>query len=304
VQHYSEQQFGIMPDLATIITGNISVRNNDLQIPVLTYHSVNVISNTYQENDHIALAQDLRLINSLGYQIVSLREVFDWHQGRAAEEIAENAVALSLDDGSWFDFYDLEHPTCGLQRSMLGILKDFREEVGEKSQPGLHATSFVISSPQARDELDKKGLIGQGWWSDEWWPEAAASGLMDIECHSWDHNHPDLDVVAQRHQQKGSFSYIDNPEDCETQLAGAGDYIQERMAGIRPGFFAFPWGESNDYLLDTYLPEHRSRHGFEAAFSTDPRPVRRSDNRWNLPRFIFGRDWRSTSGLAKILGAA
>lgn len=275
-----------------------------MQIPVISYHAVNILSNSYPENDHIALAADLRLLHRLGYQIIPLDRVFDWHQGRLPDEDVEKTVAITLDDGSWFDFYDLEHPSCGWQRGMLGILQDFRDEVGAGNQARLHASSFVISSPAARDELDRKGLVGKGWWGDEWWPEAERSGLMSIECHSWDHNHPDLDRVAQREQLKGNFMVIDNPEDCEAQVARAADYIGEILGDRRPRYFAYPWGQASDYLRKEYLPTQQQRHGLQAAFSTEPRPVRRGDDRWALPRYVFGRDWRQAGELQAVLEAA
>jgi peptidoglycan/xylan/chitin deacetylase (PgdA/CDA1 family) len=275
-----------------------------LPIPVISYHAVNVISNRYAENDHIALAADLRQLHELGYRVISLSRLFEWHQGEVADEALARAVAITFDDGSWFDYYDLEHPTCGWQRGMLGILQDFRDEVGAASQPGLHASSFVISSPAARAELDRKGLVGRGWWGDEWWAAAERSGLMSIECHSWDHNHPDLDRVAQRDQLKGDFSAIDTLEDCEAQLARAGDYIARRLQGRRPRFFAYPWGQASAYLQKEYLPQRQERHGFLAAFNTEPRPVRRSDDRWALPRYVFGRDWRREGELEAVLAAA
>ena len=272
-----------------------------MQIPVLTYHAVNITSNSYRENDHVALASDLQTIHDQGYRVVPLDRVFDWHQRKIPDEAVHKAVAITFDDGSWFDFYDLDHPECGIQRSMLGILADFQKELGAGQQPGLHSTSFVIASPDARRELDEKCLVGKGWWGDEWWQLAVDSGLMSIGCHSWDHNHPDLDRVAQQQQRKGSFCFIDNIDDCEVQLAKAGDYIASKLDNARASFFAFPWGESNEFLLNTYLPDYQARHGFQAAFSTDRRPVRRNANRWNLPRFVCGRDWRSSNELERIL---
>ncbi|MDX1555099.1 MAG: polysaccharide deacetylase family protein [Xanthomonadales bacterium] len=271
-------------------------------IPVLTYHSVNVIRNIYAENDHIALASDLRTLTSLGWQVRPLRDVAAWCASNDVLPGASRVVGLSCDDGSWFDFYDLDHPTCGMQRSFLNILEDFRSECGDE-QPNLHMTSFVIASPQARDELDRKGLIGKGWWGDEWWVEAESSGLMEIACHSWDHVHPDLDRVVQRNQEKGNFNRVNSFEDCDAQVRRAGDYIAGRLGGKRPTLYAYPWGQASAYIRDEYLPNHCERHGFEAAFTTDPKPVEKSDSRWTLPRYVFGRDWRSPQELEQLLSS-
>ncbi|NND45931.1 MAG: polysaccharide deacetylase family protein, partial [Xanthomonadales bacterium] len=219
-----------------------------------------------------------------------------------SSEAMEGDVAITLDDGAWFDFHDLDHPTCGLQRGMLGILQDFRKEVGTERQPSVHATSFVIASPQAREELDREGLIGKGWWGDEWWAEAERSGLMEIACHSWDHLHPDLDHVAQRDQRKGDFHAVDSEEDCDLQVARAGDYLEE-IVGRRSRYFAYPWGQVSAYLAEEYLPGQRDKHGFEAAFTTEGRAVRRGDDPWRLPRYVFGRDWREPGDLERLLAA-
>ena len=275
-----------------------------MTVPVLTYHGVNVNANTYQENDHFALASDLRTINELGLEIVPLRDVVDWHQGLIADDKMARKVAISFDDGSWFDFYDLEHPTCGPQRSLLNILRDFQAEVGRDRQPQLHATSFVISSPAARQELDTKGLIGKGWWGDDWWKVAQNSGLLSIECHSWDHLHPDVDQVAQERQLKGNFEHVQSYADCNVQFTKAAEYIAKQLGGLRPALFAYPWGRVSNYVVQEYLPGYRHRHQFMAAFTTEPRPISASDNIWMLPRYVCGRDWISPGGLEKILSSS
>ena len=277
---------------------------HSLKVPVLTYHSNNVMDNTYAGNDHVALASDLRTLASNGWGVVPLQKVVDWHQGKLPDYIDDKVVALSFDDGSWFDYYDLDHPTCGMQRSFLNILQDFQNEQASTGGTRVCASSFVICSPAARTELDVKGLIGKGWWSDVWWKPAHESGLVGIECHSWDHDHPDLDHVAQINQVKGDFTSIETYVDCDIQVAKAGDYIQEQLEGIRPTLFAYPWGQASHYLSHHYFPKFQSRHGFHAAFTTEPRPVTKEDYIWALPRFVFGRDWKTPDGLIEILSKA
>lgn len=270
----------------------------------MTYHAVNILTNRYAENDHIGLATDLREINRLGYQIVPLSEIVDWHQGIVEDSRLRNCLAISFDDGSWFDYHDLPHPTCGKQRSLFNILRDFQSEAGPAAQPRLHATSFVIASPEAREQLDRNGLIGLGWWGDDWWNAAQESGLISIQCHSWDHVHPDVEAVAQVDNIKGDFNRVTSFEDCDKQVRKAAEYINSVIDGYRPDLFAYPYGQSSDYLARNYFPNASSRHGYRAAFTTDPRPVTRTDDIWRLPRFVFGRDWRSPSGLQDLLAGA
>lgn len=271
-----------------------------MKIPVLTYHSINIVNNTYAENDHLALASDLETISKLGFKVIPLTRVVDWQQGLLSDEDAGGgaAVAITFDDGSWFDYYDLNHPTCGVQRSMINILRDFNSR--DDSDRGSHATSFVISSPHARSSLDKSCMIGMDWWGDQWWVDAVSSGIMDVQCHSWDHVHPELDYVAQQDQIKGDFGQVRSFIDAEFQFAKAGEYIGN-VLGVRPTLFAYPYGQASDYVVKHYLPRYQSRHQFRAAFTTEPRAVSREDNKWLLPRFVCGHDWRSPGELEHIL---
>ncbi len=273
-----------------------------MKIPVLTYHGMNVIKNTYAENDHFALASDLVTISELGFKVIPLNWVVDWYQGTLEDDEVSRTVAITLDDGSWFDYYDLDHPTCGVQRSMTNILRDFN--VRNDSSHQAHATSFVISSSEARSSLDKSCMIGKDWWGDEWWLEAASSGILDIGCHSWDHVHPELDHVAQQNQIKGDFSQVKSFIDSEIQFTKAGEYIGEVLGGSRPALFSYPYGLASDYAVTEYLPKYQARHQFRAAFTTESKAVSKADNIWRLPRFVFGQHWQTPKGLKEILDNA
>lgn len=270
-----------------------------MAIPVLTYHAANVLENRYEANDHIALATDLQLLGELGIRVVSLGEVLAWYEGEPLLDEAR-CVALTFDDGTDFDYHDLPHPSCGPLRSFANILLDYSAASGQAAP----ASSFVIASPEARGLLDQRGLLGKGWWSDDWWLPAQLAGPLSIECHSWDHLHPDLDEVAQQDNLKGDFSRVDTYADSERQVRQAGDYIATRLQGRRPQFFAYPWGQCSGYLADTYMPGMAGQHGFSAAFDTRAEAVTRAHSRWRLPRYVCGRDWQSPQQLAALLGAA
>lgn len=273
-----------------------------MRIPVLTYHAMNISGAGYAENDHVALAADLGLFARLGVTVLPLSRVVDALDDPALA-LPERAVALSCDDGSWFDWYDLEHPVVGPVVSFANLLRQARTRHGG-TLASATMSSFVIVSPDARTVLDRTCMIGRDWWGDDWWAAACAEGVVTIENHSWDHNHATLDHTAQRAGIRGTFKAIETDAEAEIEFGAAQQYLHARCAPYRAGLFAYPYGESNDFLVDDYLPREHRRLGLRAAFGTAPVPVERGSNRWDLPRYVCGHHWRSSEGLAAVLADA
>ena len=271
-----------------------------MRVPVLAYHAINISGNDYASNDHVAFAADLRLIDDLGLRIVPLQWVVDQVIGRADRDLS-GCVALTCDDGSAFDFFDLEHPTHGMQRSLYNGMLDFVAERGSAAQPHLHLTSFVIASPQARRQIDESCLVGRGWMGDEWWRQAAESGLIAIENHSWDHNHPCLPSPGIEGMPRGSFLDVNNFTRAEAEIAAASRYINEHIAPHQTRIFCYPFSHVADYLRDEYLPKFTDAHGMLAAMGDGATPVTATSERWNLPRYICGWHWKSADALREIL---
>jgi len=271
-------------------------------IPILTYHSQNIDSNNYAGNDHIAFANDLRLITELGWKIIPLTKVVEMID-RPESAWANKVLAICFDDGSDFDYCDLPHPVAGMQRSMLNIMHDFKK-AAPQSQPDLHATAFVIASPDAREIMDRTCMLGTHWWNHGWWPSAVASGLMDIGSHSWDHCHITLPEVRQRDQRKGDFWGIDTDDDAAAQIDAAFEFINSVAPNVGARLFAYPYGHAVDFLVRDYFPR-RFKEDIDrsviAAFSTYPKPISIGCNRWNLPRYVCGHDWKSSADLTAIL---
>lgn len=159
----------------------------------------------------------------------------------------------------------------------------------------------MIASPEARATLDRTCIAGRDNWRDTWWSAAARTGILAIGNHSWDHLHPTLDHVAQRAQVKGGFAAVDVWTDADAQIRQAEGYIQRRTAGMASGLFAYPYGESNRYLVDEYFPHCQEQHRLRAAFRTGGEYVSSHTTRWNIPRFVCGEHWRSSDELRKIL---
>ena len=272
-----------------------------MRVPVLTYHGLNVNGTDYPSNDHVALREDLALIRRLGWRVVPLHRVVQANLGEAAADFGRT-LAITFDDGAWFDWYDLEHPSHGPQPSLARLMREHRTQAGDAA-PDVHATSFVIVSPDARAILDRTCMIGRGWWGDEWWPQACAEGLIAIESHSWDHNHDTLPRTAQREGRKGTFRNIDTWTEADLELRQASAWLDRQCPDRRTSLLAYPYGEHSEYLVTEYLPGFAHEHGLRAAFTTEPAPIERTSNRWLLPRYVCGHHWRAPGELESLLEA-
>ncbi len=270
---------------------------------VLTYHSHNISGSDYARNDHVALAADLSLLQAVGATIFPLAEVARKLGREAGAASRQINVALSFDDGPLFDFADFVHPEHGPQRGFLNILRDFRSRHGPGALPGLHATSFVIASPLARSAMQRSPDCGytfvRDWLRDDWWAEAASSGLMDIGNHSWDHVHHAAQRIAAKGDKRDDFAVVGDFDDAQAEIRAASDFIAAR-AGCRPRLFAFPFGHVNDYLVKEYLPQHGPSFGLEAAFATGGAASER-DSVWSIPRLVCGHHWHSPAELERLL---
>jgi len=274
-----------------------------MRIPVLTYHAVNIAGNDYANNDHVAFAADLRLIDDLGLRIVPLHWVVDALLGDTRRAL-EDCVALTCDDGTDFDFFDLHHPEHGTQRSLYNCMLDFIAERGADAQPDLHLTCFVIASTEARQHLDRQRLWGRDWISDRWWRRALDSGRVAIENHSWDHNHDAIPQPGIDGMQRGSFHPVDNQTRADAEIAAATRAIDAVIAPRRASLFCYPYSDVNDYLRLEYFPRFRDVHGMRAAFGAEAAPIKIGSDRWNLPRYICGHHWKSADELRAILQRA
>jgi len=269
-----------------------------LKAAILAYHSQNIAGNETSNNDHVALAADLDALHAAGCRFVSLGTlVSTLFEGNHLDGDVP-LVCLTFDDGCDYDVRTLEFPGHGIQPGLLQVMEAFVSRRGSGAQPGLHATSFVIASPEARRLIDNKSLFGSGHMSDDWWRKADAHPMLAIGNHGWDHNHPDLE---EEHYPRGGFKQVSTAEHCYQQVVHAAEFI-EQITGRRPRFFAYPFGESSDYIREEYFPLMGNEHRCLAAIGTDPGMVTAKSNRWNLPRFVCGRDWSCPEELQAKLG--
>ncbi len=256
---------------------------------ILTYHASRLESLDRRGADVYALAADLAWLAEHRVPVMGLDALLD--------PAVEHGVAITFDDGIRLDGEGYAHPRFGELPSMLDVLRLFKP-----SLPELVATSFVIASPAARDAL-AEGLAadyGEDLMHSRWWRPAQRSGLIELGNHSFDHNHPLVPRTAQRDNARGGFLDIATEAEAEAEIAQASDLI-EAACGFRPRHFAYPYGDVSPFLRDDWLPRRGPAIGLTAAFTTEPRALAKDDHRWALPRFVSGRDWNDSEGLAALV---
>jgi hypothetical protein len=103
-----------------------------MKVPILCYHAENASGDAYGVNDHVALAQDLALIDEMGFSLIGLSRLAAAIEQQQA--LLEPVVVLTCDDGTDYDVRDREHPANPgrVVPSFARIIREFRN--------GLYAT--------------------------------------------------------------------------------------------------------------------------------------------------------------------
>ena len=266
-----------------------------MRIPVLTYHANNITGNQYHTNDLVALKEDLKLFDELAVTIISSHTLIKWLDKEINLDESRNYLVLTFDDGTELDLWDWQHPYQGFQQSAFTLMKEFQKSTGRY----IHATSFVIASPEARAILETTCLAGHKVWGDSWWQEAEDSSILSIENHSWDHLHHTIEKVYQKDNLKGDFSVIDTQEEAKKQIVDASNYINSRIKNKTVSLFAYPYGDYNDFLTEEFLPA--KQNGIVGAFTCEAQHTQKNTHQWKIPRYVCGADWKNVKDLKQIL---
>lgn len=298
-----ESLFTIMESLsihvATVPVATVlSMQPQSRVVYVLTYHSQNVTGSRYEQSDRIAFGIDLDLFKELGFEVVSALRLARALRHRAFATLPQRCVVLTMDDGPLVDFAESDIPPHVGQESMLSALRRQHKTIlgFPIGKPPAVATSFVIASPSAREQLSAP--VKMPWFNDTWWLAAQQSGYLDVGTHSWNHVHPDVDELAGTPHLKAAFHKLDTVEEADRQILQASRSVRAITKHPAAGLFAYPYGQTNEFLVREYLPR---QDAVIAAFTTEPEPVHEGTGIWEIPRYICGDHWKSRDQLTALL---
>lgn len=176
---------------------------------VLCYHIVESPQDPRMEIGRDAFRQQMRYLSMTGYNVIPLRELYDYVTGKRAS-IPRNSVVITIDDG-WRSTYTEVFP--------------------EMQKLGFPFTIFIYPR-----------IIGQTSHALSWKQvkEMADAGV-DIESHSF--SHPFL--TKRRHASLDDRDYY---QWLDRELEGSKKMI-ERETGHPVSFLAYPYGDYDHYLV-------------------------------------------------------
>ena len=266
---------------------------------ILSFHSHNISGNGYASNDHVALDRVLARLAELRIPVLRLLDVARELRSGTFDSLPGRFSCITFDDGSDYDWRDLEFPGHGPQRAMYSILRAHSSSLlGLLWIRRAHATSFVIASPEARREIAQRALGDERLMSDSWWRAAQHSGLMDIGTHGWNHVHPAVSEMAARPELRERFDRVDTPAEAQCQVDRAFEEIRRKAGGAAGRLFAYPYGQVSEFLATRHLP---AQDRIVAAVTTEPKPVQSGSDPWRIPRYMCGPDWSDDAGLDSLL---
>ncbi len=263
---------------------------------VLAFHSHNIAGSGYATNDHVALDESLQVIAELAIPVLRLLDVV-MRLRADPNELPRRFACITFDDGTDYDWKPIAHPAWGAQEAMVDILRRHSKSL----IPGIwlrktRATSFVIASPQARQQIMR--ALHPVLMSEDWWPTAQRSGFMDIGVHGWNHVHPSVDEMQSSPELVERFDRIASLDQALLQVNRAVEYIVSRARGDSARTFAYPYGHVSDYLADTFFP---TQDRVLAAFTTEGMPLEPGMDIWRLPRLVCGWHWKEREELQQLL---
>jgi len=275
-----------------------------LTCAVLTYHSQNISGNQYGENDHICLQQDLEFLHKSGKRLIPLTVLVDWLLSGSGSDELDDAVCITFDDGCKLEVSDEIVPPFGEQPSFLQLLKAFGDRLPADTRHQVHATTFVIADETVRNQIDRESLFSLGWMQSDWWAVVKAEGIIDVQSHGWDHKHTMKAETPGHSLAHARFESVNTFAECELQVYRASQLIAAHCNNVQPQYFAYPFGSASDYMRTVYLPENLERTGIRAAFSTRSEHVGPEASRWNIPRYVCGRDWKTPEQFEMVLSGS
>ena len=204
---------------------------SSVDVPVLMYHSVG-----YEENNSYVVTPEqfrrqMELLKENGYTAIDFSQLVDFVENGTA--LPEKPIVITLDDG-YEDNYLNAYP----------VLKEL----------GMKATVNAVGVHIGKDTYRDTDIAIRSHFSAEQGKEMIASGLIDIQMHSYDLHRVELDE-----DYRFGAGQLEGESDGEYRELFSQDTLKcmevlKESFGTEPFVYAYPQGEYNE-LSEAVLRE-------------------------------------------------
>jgi len=225
-------------------------------IPILVYHRFGAVVADSMTIETTTFEAQLRYLAEHQRPVVTLRALVDHRLGRGPTP-PPGAVILTADDGHRSVYTD-----------MYPLVRRY----------GVSVTLFVYPS-----------AIGRADYAMTWdqLRELQASGLFDVQSHTW--WHPNFHVEKRRLAPAAYGRFV------QTQLVHSRELLHNAL-GTPIDLLAWPFG-----IYDRELMAAAMAAGYAAGLTLDARPARATDDALALPRFLVANALRGAA-FARVIG--
>lgn len=227
--------------IITISFIKVNAAEKSVNIPILCYHNFSNVPGSMNLTP-ARFEEQLKYLQDNGYTVIPLKEAVAYLQGKR-DNLPNKPIVITIDDG-WSSAY----------KSMFPIARKFNVPV----------TLFIY--PQTISE-GKNSLT----WDEL--KELQATGLVEIESHTWDH--PNFKVMKKHLSPQAFDTYV------QKQLEKSKKVLQDQL-GTPVTLLAWPFGIYNEYL-----EKQAAAAGYDMAFTIDARPANKSFRAMAMPRFMI-----------------
>lgn len=252
---------------------------SEVQVPILMYH--HFVTDPSKENALCVSPEkfksDLLALQLAGYETVSFEQLLEYvHSG---VDLPERPIVITIDDG-YYSNYEYAFP----------ILKEL----------GMKATIFIIgwSVGETKYKGTDRDILPHFGWEEA--KEMVASGLIDIQNHSYDLHEIDENKAPFR---KGVLQRKDEDlesyySDLEADTLKLQELIESNL-GYKANVFAYPYG-----LYSVLSEDILSSIGYEVTLTTksgiNAIQWQKPENLFALKRFNVSSDL-SSEELIKLI---
>ncbi len=252
--------------LAAAGTGGKTAAAEPVRLPVVMYHQLSADGS--RAGDYVLplwqFENDLKYLKAQGYETVSVQQLLDWTQGRAA--LPEKPCMITFDDG---------YETTGVCAAPL--LEKY----------GLSAVAAIIGSvaQQYSDAPDHSLAYAHLSWEEL--EEISSGGVLELQYHSWDMHR--LSPRKGCNRMRGE-SETDYRAALEKDLKRFRDAAAAHDVALAPSA-AYPFG-AYCALTEDILKENGVRVGFSC---TEKVNVLTGDQKELFSLGRFNRPWGKSS---------